>query len=79
MTGPSVCYVDHAFKTRIRVFVVILYNILLKHVYDQAVKDCNSGCHNWVYNVKKLLVDYEFVDIFDNAHVLNTKSFPLVF
>jgi len=35
--------------------------------------------HNWVYNVKKLLVDYEFVDIFDNAHVLNTKSFPLVF
>jgi len=54
-------------------------NILLKHVYDQAVKDCDSGCHNWVYNVKKLLVDYDFVDIFDNAHELNTKSFPLVF
>jgi len=47
--------------------------------YDQAVKDCNSGCNNWVYNVKKLLVVYEFVDIFDNAHVLNTKSFTLAF
>jgi len=35
--------------------------------------------YNIKYNVKNRLVDYEFVDIFDDAHVLNTKSFPLVF
>jgi hypothetical protein len=54
-------------------------NILFKHVYDQDIKDCNDGCHNWVYNVKKLLAEYDFVNCFDNVHVLNTKSFPLVF
>ena len=57
------------------------YVRIIKYVYDQAVKDGNNGCHNWVYeyNVKKLLVDNDFVDIFENAHVLNTKSFPSVF
>jgi len=48
-------------------------------VYAQAVKDCNTGYVNWVYNVKKMLIEYECDDVFENVHIINTKSFPLVF
>jgi len=54
-------------------------NILLQYVYTQAVKDCNNGYVNWVYNVKKMLIEYDFEDVFENVHAINTKSFPLVF
>jgi len=47
-------------------------------VYTQAVKDCNNGNVNWVYNVKKMLIEYEFEDVFENVHAINTKSFSTV-
>ena len=52
---------------------------MLKHVYQQAVNDCNKCCINWVHIVKKLLNDYDFPDVYDNVNIINAKTFPLVF
>ena len=48
-------------------------------MYAQAVKDCYNGYVNWVYTVKKMLIEYEFDDVFEIVHTINTKAFPLVF
>jgi len=46
-------------------------------VYTQDVKDCNNGY--WVYNIREMVNEYQFEDVFENVHAINTKSFPLVF
>jgi len=28
---------------------------------------------------KRMLIEYEFEDVFENVHAINTKSFPIVF
>ena len=54
-------------------------NIILKYVYNEAVRYCEKGCTNCVYNVKKMLNDYGFPDVFENAHAFDMKSFLFVF
>jgi len=55
--------------------VVNSENIIIKTVYNQEINDCDKGYKNWVSNVKKLLNDYGFSYIFENANMINTKSF----
>ena len=39
-------------------------NIILIKVYDSGLADCLLGHTNWVSNVKKLLDDYVFSNVF---------------
>jgi len=55
--------------------VVNSENIIIKTVYNQEINDCDKGYKNWVSNVKKLLNDYGFSYIFENANMINAKSF----
>jgi hypothetical protein len=50
-------------------------NIIIRTVYKQALSDCINGKNNWVSNVRKLLSDYGFAYVFENANVPNVKSF----
>ena len=56
-------------------------NIILRTVYNQAVTDSNNGFKNWVSNIKNLLNDYGFSDVFnkDIYDPLYLKQFPKVF
>ena len=56
-------------------------NIILRTVYKQAVRDSNNGFKNWVSNIKNLLNDYGFSDVFnkDIYDPLYLKQFPKVF
>jgi len=53
--------------------VVNSENIIIKTVYNQEINDCDKGYKNWVSNVKKLLNDYGFSYIFENANMIHTK------
>lgn len=46
-------------------------NVLLKTIYNQALKDSINGNRNWVSNIKKLLDDYGFSYVFDNPHIVD--------
>ena len=50
-------------------------NIILRCVYNQALSDSNKGHLNWVSNVKRLLNQYGFTFVFDNADKLNETLF----
>ena len=54
-------------------------NIILIKLYDSGLADCLLGRTNWISNVKTLLDDYGFLNVFTaaNSDVLNT--FPLLF
>ena len=56
-------------------------NIILRTVYNQTVIDSNNGLKNWVSNIKNLLNDYGFSDVFnkDIYDPLYLKQFPKVF
>ena len=41
--------------------------------------DCNKGCKNWVSNIKTMLNNYGFTDVFENNDFLNPKVFPGIF
>jgi len=54
-------------------------NIILKKTYELGLSDHENGKINWVSNVKKLLDDYGFSDVFSNFTSYNVKSFLLLF
>jgi hypothetical protein len=54
-------------------------NIVLKTLYNQALNDCNSGCTNWVTNVKQLLSTYGFADVWISPGSVDSKHFYLLF
>ena len=54
-------------------------NILMKKIYKQGLNDCNKGCKNWVSNIKTMLNNYGFTDVFENNHFVNPKVFPSIF
>ena len=56
-------------------------NIILRTVYNQAVTDSNNDFKNWVSNIKNLLNDYGFSDVFNKGiyDPLYLKQFPKVF
>ena len=55
------------------------YNTILIELYVSGLANCLLGHTNWVSNVKKLLDDYGFSNVFTavNSDVLNTV--PLLF
>ena len=55
-------------------------NIVLKTtcMYEDGLLDCNKGHRNWVSNVKKLLCNYGFAEIF-NENCVDAKVFPIIF
>ena len=55
--------------------VVNSENILIASVYKQALKDSMEGCHNWVYNVKKMLDDFGYSHIFYNCQNIHVNAF----
>jgi hypothetical protein len=50
-------------------------NILLKTMYNIALNDSNSGCVNWVTNVKKILNAYGFSYVFDQINYIDKNIF----
>ena len=56
-------------------------NIILRTVYNQAVTDSDNGFKNWISNIKNLLNDCSFSDVFnkDVYDPLYLKQFPKVF
>ncbi|XP_052807677.1 uncharacterized protein LOC128236681 isoform X2 [Mya arenaria] len=50
-------------------------NIITRTVYRYALSDCVIGKNNWVSNVRKLLSEFGFGYVFDNASVPNEKYF----
>ena len=54
-------------------------NIILQSMYKLAYNDCLNGRNNWLSNVKKLLFDYGFNNVWDNPETYFTKSFIHVF
>ena len=47
-------------------------------MYTEGLHDCNRGYNNWVSNVKKILCNYGFPDVF-NENSINQNVFPYVF
>ena len=45
-------------------------NIILQSMYKLAYNDCLNGRNNWLSNVKKLLFDYGFNNVWDNKKKL---------
>lgn len=54
-------------------------NILIRILYQQGLYDCNRGCKNWVYNVKSLLNNYGFPNVFCDNSVIDMKAFCYIF
>jgi len=54
-------------------------NITLIKLYDSGLADCLLGHTNWVSNVKRLLDDYSFSNVFTAANNDVFKTFPLLF
>ena len=50
-------------------------NIILRCVYNKSLSDSDKGHLNCVSNVKRLLNQYGFTFVFDNADTLNEKLF----
>ncbi len=49
-------------------------NIIIKTVYNLTVSDYHKGCHNWIFNVKKMLDDYGFSYVFDDVTNINIDT-----
>ena len=49
-------------------------NIIIKTVYNVTVSDYHKGCHNWIFNVKKMLDDYGFSYAFDDVTNINIDT-----
>ena len=54
-------------------------NILIKKIYELGVNDYNKGCKNWVSNIKTMLNNYGFTNVFENNNCLNPTVFPGIF
>jgi hypothetical protein len=54
-------------------------NIILKNVYSIALEDCNNGKTNWLSNLKLLLCNHGFSDIWDFPDSVNSKIFLPIF
>lgn len=54
-------------------------NIILQNIYKLAYNDCINGRKNWLSNVRKLLNEYGFNNVWDNPENCLTKSFIHVF
>ena len=50
-------------------------NIILNEVYNMCLSDCLSGKSNWVTQIKNLLCNYSFNDVWNNPTVVSTKLF----
>ena len=48
-------------------------------LYDSGLADCLLGHTNWVSNVKKLLDDYGFSNVFTTVNSDVLQTFPLLF
>ena len=51
-------------------------NIILIKLYDSGLADCLLGHTNWVSNVKKLLDDYSFSNVFTTVNSDVLQTFP---
>jgi len=51
-------------------------NIILIKLYEIGSADCLVGHTNWVSNVKTLLDDYGFSNVFTAANIDVLKTFP---
>jgi len=54
-------------------------NIILIKLYDSGLTDCLLGHTNWVSNVKTLLHDYGFSNVFTTVNSDVLQAFPLLF
>ena len=54
-------------------------NIILQHMYTSAYNDCILGRKNWLTNVKQILCDYGFNNVWDNPETCYTKAFINIF
>ena len=54
-------------------------NIILQNMYMLAYNDCINGRKNWLSNVRKLLYEYGFNNVWDHPKTYFTKSFIHVF
>ena len=48
-------------------------NIIIKTIYNLAVSDYHKGCHNWIFNVKKMFDDFGFSYAFDDINTINIE------
>jgi len=53
-------------------------NIILIKLYDSGLTDCLLGHTNWVSNVKTLLDDYGFSNVFTTVNSDVLQTFPLL-
>ena len=53
--------------------------IILIKLYDSVLADCLLGHTNWVSNVKNLLDDYGFSNVFTTVNSDVLQTFPLLF
>ena len=53
-------------------------NTILKVIYKEF-KDCNNGQTNWISNVKSLLCDHGFAEVWNNPDSVNSDIFLPVF
>ena len=54
-------------------------NIILNNIYGLALRDCNLGKRNWLADVKSMLDNYGFSEVFHNLNHQSALSFPHVF
>jgi hypothetical protein len=54
-------------------------NIILNTIYNNALKQCLNGVKNWTYNVKILLENYGFADVFSKPNEININAFLVHF
>ena len=59
--------------------LIVTYNIIFKKVCEQALDNCSKGNRNWVYNIKLMLENHGFADVFNNIHNINPKLFVNMF
>ena len=54
-------------------------NIILKTVYRLSHEQCEKGCRNWVSDVKSMLNEHGFSNIWENPFSVNGKNFVQYF
>ena len=54
-------------------------NVILKTMYRLSYEQCEKGCRNWISEVKSMLNEHGFSNIWENPFSVNGKNFVQYF
>ena len=54
-------------------------NIIINTLYDTLCASSNNGVKNWVYDVRSLLDNYGFTNVWKYPGTVKLETFPLIF